>query len=195
MSRISISQLGSLWSRGRGGPRNLPPFDLAPAGRQHGVYLAGNEHERVQVLTLRLPLLEVLTRIQGFLRRKLHKWEKRDENVSAAGPNISTLYAYAYAPSFPLKPKTFRAHWNVVMERQKTGRGTIVRNIPYEIELRLEIEQHFPDTVVLQARLSEKIDPQGKLSDYPIGHHFWAPSVIHTESWFDDFLALFQDHA
>jgi hypothetical protein len=191
MSRLSIFQLLQSGIR-RGGEARLGLFDLAPLGRNAGVYMAGDSHERRQELIVRAGLFQVLMRIQSFARDKLDKWKKDDESVSLSGPTIRVVYKYEYAESFALQPKTFRARWNKCAERQKTRKNSIVRRVPYEIELRVEIEQQSQGAVRLAVCMSEAIDRKGQLADYPIGHHFWAPSVIHTEPWFDDFLAAVQ---
>jgi hypothetical protein len=193
MSRFSITRL--LQPGRGGGGHNLNPFDLAPTGRSHGIYLAGAEHERRQALTVAAPLFEVLSRVQSHVRNKLGKWQKSDEVVLVDKPGVTVLYDHKFSESFPLVPRTFRARWNVASERQKTRRHSIVRSIPYEVELRLAIEQQSRAAVLVDACITEKIDPRGNLADYPIGHHFWAPSAIHTLPWFDELLAAVQSGA
>jgi len=176
-------------------PRQLPSFTLPRAGRVRGVYLAGHEHERVEKLVVDRPLVKVLAEIQRYVRGTLWRWQKVDEVLVCSGPRIVVRYEHRYEEGHELEPKTWRAHWNAEREKERTRRGAIVKRVPYEVELRLDIEQRFAGPVLVEVRLAEKIDPRGHLSEFPIGHHFWAPSAIHTEPWFDELVALLRRHA
>ena len=196
MSRLDLTRILQDAARNsRTAMDNLAPFDLSASERDTGPYFAGNAHERRQITTISGTLTEVLGRIQIYVRSTLGKWQKRDETISLREPRISVVYDYQYNQTFPLRPHTLRGWWNAQVETRKNRKGAVVKNVPYEVELRLVIEQTASALVQVEAVLSEKIDPRDSLIDFPIGHHFWAPSIIHSEPWFDDLLASVRGHA
>jgi hypothetical protein len=195
MSRSITRMLENAARHGRDAVSNLPQFDLSPLANDRGIYLAGSAHERRETLAVPGSLFEVLMRIQRYARSNLRKWQKHDESVSLSGPRISVSYDHQYNQSFPLWPKTLRARWNIADELKKSRKRVLVKNIPYEVELRLVIVQHGSSGVTVEAVLSEKIDPRRSLIDYPIGRHFWAPSVIHSEPWFEELMSELRSHA
>jgi hypothetical protein len=196
MSAQSITRLLQDAARhSREAASNLPQFDLSPLGADGGIYLAGSAHERRETLAVPGSLFAVLTRSQRYARSNLRKWQKHDESVSLAGPRISVSYDHQYNQSFPLWPKTLRARWNIAGELKKSRKRVLVKNIPYEVELRLVIVQHGSSEVKVETVLSEKIDPRRSLIEYPIGRHFWAPSVIHSEPWFEELMSELRSHA
>ncbi len=192
MSRSLTRVLGQAARRHR--PR-MPSVTLTRPSTTPRVYLAGNVHERVAKVTLDRPLAEVLMQIQRHVRARLRRWKKADEQLSCRGPRIVVCYEHDFAESHILQPKSFWAQWNTRQELERTRRTALVKSVPYEVELWLTIEQHFPTPVTVGVRLAERIDPRGRLAEHPIGHHFWAPSAIHGEPWFDDLLAALRSYA
>lgn len=186
MARPSITRM--LQPR-KAGPPRLPSFDISAGAAAHTVYLPGSIHERSEHLLLNASLSGVLSDVQAFARGELAQWRKRDETVDLSGPRVSVVYAYDRAQFFQLKPRTFRARWNAQAEALRTGKSVLMKDVPYEFELRLDIAQQAAHGIAVAAVLTETIDRRNTLAEYPVGHHFWAPSVINMEPWFDACLA------